>query len=317
MSAIDHNLKTDQNGQPLTAAFDVVRGAPFQIIEDIVKNPAQSGTLKIDPETGRPEVGLQEQMLRDQTGYYMVKDGYAVPGDDEEKKRRRQQEELHRDMVEYAASITVDGITMTFGDVMDNLSTGINSLTHVSSIPLQPVSRTAMLYVDQNGQVVNLASVAQPPPGLSPAQLDAFYQSKIAELGLQQVDTAEQKAEIEDQNQMCYGGITTEDITLQDGSIVSKQASEFREAQKAELAEFKDVQQKLASGELTLDELQKTNPEMVEKLAEIEKTGELSSAQEGIVAPNGEIWDLPPLPAAPAQENTLSAAAPREPTPVF
>lgn len=308
MSAPRHDFEADPKQRPLAAAFDIARGSPFELLEDTLKNPEG--------------LNLQEALLRDQTGYYMVNEGYALPGgDDEEKRRRRQQDELHKDMSEYATSITVDGITMTYGDVMENLSTGINSLTQASAIPLQSVSRTAMLYVDQNGQVVSLANIAQPPPGLSPAQLDAFYQSKIAELGLQQVDTAEQKAALEDQNKMCYGGITTEDITLQDGAVVSKEASEFREAQKAELAEFKDVQRKLASGELTLDELQKTNPEMVEKLAEIEKTGELSSAQEGIATPNGEIWDLPPPAAAPeavsTQENNLSAVTPRAPAPAF
>lgn len=243
---------------------------------------------KIDPETGRPDEGLQVSLLRADTGYYVVSDGYATNKENDGSKEKKERAELARK----ANEIIVDGISMSYEDVMHNLDIGINTLQATINKPIPVVSQSAMLYVDAQGKVV---------PAGTP--------------GAQQVATAEQKATLEDANSVCYGGLTAQDISLVDGKPVPTELALLRQAQEENLAELKTVQEDLQSGKITLEELQATRPDLVAQLAEIQKTGTLESEQEPIAVINGVVLELPG--ASIAKQELIERYQPQTPEPAM
>lgn len=211
-------------------------------------------------------LGFNESMLRAQTGYridIVGHSGYEQRNRDEEEEKRQERNGVLR-----SASLAVNGVVMSYEDVVRNLGSSISLQEAALEAPMAQVKPQDLLYVNSQGKIV------------SPDDPDARV-----------VDTLEEKAALENENEVCLAGMTTEDVTTTEGGLlVARDEFNQRQAIEANMRETQEAMQGLQNGTLAMEDL----PQHIqEQIADIQNGETPDAFKPPVTLSNGTVMDMP------------------------
>ena len=254
-TAQENPVKPDLDRFEKFMAAHTDESAPSSLSE-IFTGSAQIVASSLDYDAAIPS---QEEFLKRKSGNYEVYAESAATSTQQNDKEHEKEVEKDRIFKAWGNTIRAqvlkyNGMELSYDDVTSNFRSSMEQQERFLQRDIPRVDSRDFMYVDENGNIV--------PPNT--------YGARV-------VTTLEEKAEIEEAQGVCAGGMTTEEVTLVDGVMVKSDDVILNLAIQERLERTQQALADVENGTVTLEDLPE---DLKQDIVDIQEDGELEIVAE-------------------------------------